>query len=414
MKKMKFSGQAGGHSRVGSGPGPARLVPGLILLVGFVVCQPHSSNGKGSGKTGGKLTAARGSGGSGSGNWPVLFYNVQNLFDATHQPGHADYTYLPVSHPKKKAGCSQIVSKYYRSRCFATDWTKKVAATKVRQIARVVFPTNKAAPALVGLAEVENRAVVEAVLKEAGKANEYQLVMGATRDPRGIRVALLARRDAFALSSFRQLWVKDSRGKILPGSRSILVARLNPTPLPETNLWVYVNHWPSQRQPARRRYRAARTIMEHLRSLSPQKQQPAAGNLRNYLILGDFNRIAADNPDPLSVFANFREGGGPPRDARDFGESDAKNQPPGTYFYARGRVWNHLDRIFVSPGLADGKGWDIRPGSFRILADRARGRVAVYSRVAGRTVPRYFRPRGKNSDGFSDHFPVYLELTRFP
>ena len=69
----------------------------------------------------------------------VMSYNVENLFDTSHDEGHSDYEYLPMGSPAKASGCSKIENDYFRGKCFRTDWSDSVLKNKLSSISDVVF-----------------------------------------------------------------------------------------------------------------------------------------------------------------------------------------------------------------------------------------------------------------------------------
>lgn len=104
----------------------------------------------------------------------VMFYNVENLFDAKDDTLKNDQEFLPEATRKWD---------YYRYK------------DKINKIARVIISTGKDnIPDLVGLCEVENDSclldlIKYSPLREAG----YRYVMTHSPDERGIDVALLYR-----------------------------------------------------------------------------------------------------------------------------------------------------------------------------------------------------------------------------
>ena len=104
----------------------------------------------------------------------IGFYNVENLFNTTHDQGKNDYEYLPDG---------------------ANEWTRDKYAKKLSNLARVIADMreeNGVWHTVLGLAEVENREVVEDLVKEPAIAKAgYKIVHYESPDRRGIDVALL-------------------------------------------------------------------------------------------------------------------------------------------------------------------------------------------------------------------------------
>ena len=103
----------------------------------------------------------------------IGFYNVENLFDTVHDQGKNDYEYLPDG---------------------ANEWTADKYAVKLKNMARVIadmHEDNGMWHTVLGLAEVENRHVLEDLVKDPAiaKAN-YKIVHYEGPDRRGIDCAL--------------------------------------------------------------------------------------------------------------------------------------------------------------------------------------------------------------------------------
>ena len=75
-----------------------------------------------------------------------MSYNVENLFDTSHDEGHADYEYLPKGHPAKNEGCSKIENDYFRSKCFKTDWNNNIFTQKMNAITDVIYRDGRQTP----------------------------------------------------------------------------------------------------------------------------------------------------------------------------------------------------------------------------------------------------------------------------
>ena len=59
----------------------------------------------------------------------IMAFNVENLFDATHDPGKNDETYLPSSEKKSRSHidkCNKVKVKRWREQCLNWDWNEKI------------------------------------------------------------------------------------------------------------------------------------------------------------------------------------------------------------------------------------------------------------------------------------------------
>ena len=111
----------------------------------------------------------------------IAFYNLENLFDTINDPTIND------------EASPMMELKYNRS---AVYWDKieKLAST----IAQIGLEKSKTSPAIIGVAEVENRSVLEDLVKSKHLLkNNYGIIHYDSPDKRGIDVALLYQKKYF-------------------------------------------------------------------------------------------------------------------------------------------------------------------------------------------------------------------------
>lgn len=295
------------------------------------------------------------------------FYNVENLYDATDDSNVQDEDFTPEGRFK---------------------WTEQNYQIKLRNLAQVLEAIEAD---IVGLAEVENRGTVEALAAHPSlKKRGYQVVHENSPDPRGIDVALLYRPKAFRYQRHYTLHNPDIT------SRDILVVEGRVKG--DTPLWIFVNHWPSRRE-GQQETEPKRLSMAQLLAAETAKilqQSPDAA----ILLMGDFN----DDPDNNSLRL-FSEG---PKE-QAFINPFARILNPSTHgsLVHEGR-WYLFDQILLSPELAR----EDAPLRWR------RDSEAVFSpdwlRVGygrGSEYPKRSIFRNQfQEDGYSDHFPVMLDL----
>jgi len=126
--------------------------------------------------------------GKGKDKYVIGFYNVENLFDTTHDEGKNDYEFLPDGLNK---------------------WNEGKYKAKLHNIATAIRSMqyeNGQWHSILGLAEVENLAAVEALvsqpeLQDAG----YKVVFRDGPDRRGIDCALLYRPEDFKLMQIKAI-----------------------------------------------------------------------------------------------------------------------------------------------------------------------------------------------------------------
>ena len=321
----------------------------------------------------------------------VVFYNVENLFDTIDAPDKLDDEFTPGS---DKA------------------WNTERYDAKVEVLARAIrAAAGGRAPDLIGLAEIENRAVVEDLGRAiGGDGVRYGVSHFESPDLRGIDCALLyvTGKDGFIVEGESRLRlafpdeplteVQETGEFVAYTSRDILHVEGYFEGM-ENKLHLFVNHWPSRRgglevsEP--RRFVAARALRQRIDSLAQAEAWPAV------LAMGDFNdepvnrsmaEVLGASPDPNAWgLVNL------------FGGADAAGE--GTYNF-RGN-WNMLDQFVASPTLtAEGAAWrctDAR--TFR--ADWLMYESERYGPTPSRTYggPNYY-------GGASDHLPIVVTLRR--
>ena len=111
----------------------------------------------------------------------IAFYNVENLFDSRNDPKTFDDDYTPEGR---------------------NHWTPALVNQKIDQIAQVLSGVGKREtkrpPLLIGLAEVENRTVLEQLVAHPKlRPYGYEIVHFDSPDFRGINVGLLYRKEFF-------------------------------------------------------------------------------------------------------------------------------------------------------------------------------------------------------------------------
>jgi endonuclease/exonuclease/phosphatase family metal-dependent hydrolase len=338
----------------------------------------------------------------------LMVYNVENLFDAKHDKGKNDWTFTPDSKQKSEA-CRKVKRDYRKKECFETNWTQKHVDLKLSQISKVILNSDrKELPDILGLVEIENQNVVNQLAKKLGYKHS---TTSDSPDKRGIDLALMWR-------SSNQLKFVTKREHKLDGeyfkkkpTRNILEVEF----LVEDkySLFVFVNHWPSLGNPDEARVIAATKLKKRIVEISK--------SVKNYNIvaMGDFNTIPKlkkkGNQHPFrDIFLkdSLMKDLTTTYNMSDSIKKELKaSQPPGTYYYKRGKVWNMLDRVFISDNLLDGKGLDVELSSYEIYSPSfiRKGKTQGYK---NELAPQRYNHRTMNASkaGFSDHFPIVFQI----
>lgn len=307
----------------------------------------------------------------------IGFWNVENLFDTENDPATDDDDFTP--------GGRQ-------------EWDDERLDAKLDALARGIRSIDSGrGPDIFGLAEVENRAIVERLVEEYFPEGAYEVVHRESSDGRGIDVALLVRPDLFRVVGV-DIHPVDLGQSERP-TREILevelVARDDADAVPIT---ILVNHWPSRsggvEASSWKRERAASVAWDVVEEIL------AADPAADIVLLGDFN----DEPQNRSIAEVL--GAGPvdsDRPLRNLATAIAEVDTVGTYLYRED--WNVLDQIIVSLALDD-------PAGLRLLDREMTIHRPDFLRddhpsVAPMRPPRRtFLRRTLYIGGTSDHFPV--------
>ena len=298
----------------------------------------------------------------------VLFYNVENLFDCTHDSLKQDQEY--VEGGKRR-------------------WSSRRYFAKLERIAKVVWAAgNCQPPDLVGLCEVENHRCMEdltrrSILKEAG----YRYLMTESPDQRGIDVALLYRPSSFRCLGSEALRIPPSAPGYRP-TRDIL--HVWGKVLTGDTLDVFVCHFPSRLGGAVRSLPFRQWVAHRLRRAADSVA--SVRRVPQLLVMGDMN----DGPSSR-VLKVLTDGPGPD------GLIDLMvGQPKGTYRY-RGK-WETIDHLLVNRRLTG------RRASLRLDPDSVRALdfpfLLVEDDTYGGERPCRTYQGWRYEGGFSDHLPV--------
>ena len=340
----------------------------------------------------------------------IMSYNVENLFDAKHDEGKIDWSFLPKDTPGKKEACAKEKGKYRKQECFDADWTEEKIEIKLSQIVDVLTKERKGTPDFLGLIEVENPEIVGRLGKKMGYEN---LEMTNSPDNRGVDVALL-----FKTSDDIK---KISRAEhVVPvdyPSRNILEVEFTVGGQPLT---IFVNHWPSLANPDSWRIKAAEVLANRVKEILAKTPG------MSIIAMGDFNTIDTTGPHPFknvllkdNLFFDLLE---QYKGDKSISDADKKKLPEGTYYYPPKDQWNYLDHIFYTSALADGKDLEIDVKSFEIylpsfaLKQVKKGQGTEDEKdIKVMMVPFRFDTAAttKEKMGFSDHFAVIVKLS-FP
>jgi hypothetical protein len=314
----------------------------------------------------------------------VGFYNLENLFDTENDTSINDEDFLPEG---KMA------------------WNKERYAEKLANMAYVISQIGtdhtKSGLSIFGVAEIENRRVLEDLVKEPSIASRnYKIVHFNSPDWRGIDVALIYNPSHFIPTDSVSvpLLVYDEGKREY--TRDILMVK---GLLDGEEIYFLVNHWPSRRGgeeiSAYKRNKGAQTCREIIDSLGTINPNAKV------IVVGDLN----DDPTSISI-KNFMKA---KYSKKDLSQGDVFN-PMGEY-YRRGigsnaykDSWSLFDQMMFSWGLTNEKseGYHFQKAyvfNKQFLVQQS-GQFKGYP----------FRTFSFDTyqGGYSDHFPVYSLLVK--
>lgn len=316
----------------------------------------------------------------------IAFYNLENLFDTLVDPDPNKILQDEFT-PKGK-----------------NKWTTDKYLNKLDHMSSVIAELgsglSKTAPMIVGIAEVENKAVIEDLIhtKYLEKYN-YGIVHYESNDGRGIDVGLIYRKDFVKIknSNSSRLHMAE-KPDFRTRDQLVVEAEID-----GESIFVLVNHWPSRRGGEKRssplREAAAqltRTIADSITHVHPNAK---------IIIMGDLN----DDPNNKSVKKVINTSG----DKKEMKEGQyfntmEKNFKSGNGTLAYNDTWNLFDQLIISPALLHAGASEWKFYKAEIFKDKE----LIQTEGAYKGYPKRTFAGGVWLGGYSDHFPVYLYLIK--
>lgn len=311
----------------------------------------------------------------------IAFYNLENLFDTIpNNPEDKDVEFTPL-------GKRQWTSQRYWSKIHNLAYT----------ISQMTTATTPYGPAIIGIAEVENKSVVDDLVADEQIAGwNLQVVHHDSPDQRGIDVACLYNPEMFTLSN---VTAHAMRG-VPFRTRDVLCVVGE---LLGEKIAVLVNHWPSrlggEAETAQHRMAAAAQCLQVADSL--WRQDPDMG----VIIMGDLN----DDPQSMScarILQAKRESKGV--EAHQFFNPWWRILDGGVGTLSYKGQWNLFDQIILSGNLVntDSRRWHFLRAEV-LNKDFLTNGPGPYQGTPLRTYAG-----GRFLNGYSDHFPTEVFLIR--
>ena len=317
----------------------------------------------------------------------IAFYNLENLFDTENDPDKFDEA-SPIM--EMKANVEEVY--------------KKKVHNMARVIADIGYDDTKNAPAIVGVSEIENIKVLEDVVNDPLLVKkDYGIVHYESPDARGIDVALLYQKRIFSptTTSSHELKIYDdiSRKRVYTRDQLLVTGKLD-----GELIHIIVNHWPSRRGGEARsrpkRVAAAKLnkhIIDSIQSIDPYAKIFTMGDMNddptNASLKEVLNAQSKKNKVKLKgIYNPF--------------EKLFKKDGLGTTAYRD--AWSLFDQILFTKPLLDKDYSSYRfykAGIYnKLYLTNKKGRYKGY--------PKRSFADGNFTDGFSDHFPVYVYVIK--
>lgn len=316
----------------------------------------------------------------------VAFYNLENLFDTINNNGKYDLEFSPE-------GKYRWDGQRYKSKL------KNMAYA----ISKLTTKHTPSGPAIIGVSEIENKSVLDDLVKEeAIKDLDLKVIHHDSPDRRGVDVGML-----YNPKYFRPLRVTNHTLKVegLPDFRTrdqMCVVGL----LGGERIGVIINHWPSRR--------GGREQSSYLREAAAELSKQIADSLLNIdpnmgvIILGDLNDDPQDKSCSMVLGAKKKQS-----DVAAGGFYNpfwAKlDSGIGSYCYRGG--WNLFDQIIINYNLISTKR-DVG-SKLRIYDSRVHNEEFLKQQDGPyKGYPHRTFSSGAFLNGYSDHFPTQIILIK--
>ncbi|MBR4660316.1 MAG: endonuclease/exonuclease/phosphatase family protein [Bacteroidales bacterium] len=331
-------------------------------------------------------------------SYVIGFYNLENLFDTYDDPAKNDQEFLPDG---------------------KNEWTEAKYAKKLHNMAKVIHAMkedNGKWHTILGISEIENRLVIEDLVAEPAIAEaNYQIVHYDGPDRRGVDVALLYKPEEFTMIESQSIPFSFEGTNVAITltqaeqdyfrTRDILMVRGT---IDGEMFAFYVTHLPSRIGGKGSDLRSLGAEIIYKDAMRLMQEYPGI----KIAVMGDMN----DDPfnESMEVWLHGRE------NLEDVGEEDFYNpfyrmlkDGYGTLCYQG--VWSIFDQILVNYNLAKAPEGTLQLR--RIVKDTYHGRVfkkPFMTTQKGQYKGYPFRTfsGGAFINGFSDHYPTYIVISK--
>lgn len=315
----------------------------------------------------------------------IGFYNVENLYDTLDTDNTNDTEFTPLG---------------------SNNWNSPKYWEKMDRLGEVIEQMGTDGTpdgiACLGLAEIENRSVLEDLVKNKRiQKRHYEIIHHDGPDRRGVDVAFLYNPKYFSPTGYSSYTLKiPERDDFFTRDQLLVSGNLM-----GEKVHFVICHWPSRRGGEKRSAplrMAAASLARHI----VDSIQTADGMNAKVIVMGDLN----DDPVNKSVVKNLRS----KSVLNEVTPQDMFN--PFYDLYNKGigslawqDVWNLFDQIILSPGYTV----NVPANSWHFSKARVFNKPFL-AQPDGRFKGYPFRSYagGQYQGGYSDHFPTYIFLEK--
>lgn len=315
----------------------------------------------------------------------VAFYNLENLFDTINDITKDDEK-SPIMELKEN------LSEVY--------WDKINKLSSV--ISQIGKDRTHTSPVIIGVAEVENRAVLEDLVKsEHLKGKNYRIIHHDSPDKRGIDVAFLYQQNHFSPihdETFNPNIYIDNK-KIATRDQLLVSGYLD-----NELIHVIINHWPSRRGgEVKSRPLREKAAYQNVKIIEKIRENDENAKI---IVMGDFN----DNPTNTSFKTVLKT----KNDKKGISKNDIYN-PYEKMFRSGFNTLGHrdtihlFDQLLLTYSLVNNKDFSsytlFKAGIFnQPFLTQQKGKYKGY--------PFRSFENGRYTGGYSDHYPAYVYLIK--
>lgn len=313
----------------------------------------------------------------------VGFYNLENLFDTENDTLINDEEFLPDG-----------------ARAWTNERYQEKSANMAYVISQIGIENVKSGLSILGVAEIENRRVLEDLVKQSSiKERNYQIVHYDSPDGRGVDVGLLYNPKHFTVLSSQAIPLMIFDEGKRRNTRDVLYVK---GLLESDTLHVLVNHWPSRGGgPITVKHRNSgaklcRNVIDSINAVVP---------LSKIIVMGDLN----DDPTNESIKSYLRA----VDNIKDVKKTGIFN--PYEDMFRRGigsnayqDTWSLFDQVIISQGLCDknDKGYSF------FKANLFNKKFLIQASGQYKDYPFRTFSGDKYQGGYSDHFPSYIYMIK--